>query len=121
MAETSERTRAVEDDFTEDPRYAASHREMIISFVYFGVYTFALIGIAWVIGGGKDADEIGFILGFPDWFFWSAFGGLILSVIPYFLVKFWFEDMPLTASGEDSEVEEYESPERPSEEASPQG
>lgn len=122
MAETSERTLAAEEDFTEDPRYAASRREMIISFVYFGVYTFALIGIAWVIGGGKDADEIGFILGFPDWFFWSAFvGGLIFSVIPYFLVQFFFEDMPLSASGEDSEVEEYESPERPSGEASPQG
>ena len=53
MAETSERTLAAEEDFTEDPRYAASHREMIISFVYFGVYTFALIGIAWVIGGGQ--------------------------------------------------------------------
>jgi uncharacterized membrane protein YhdT len=122
VAETSERTRAVEEDFTEDPRYAASRREMIISFVYFGVYTFVLIGVAWMIGGGKDADEIGFILGFPDWFFWSAFvGGLIFSVIPYFLVKYWFEDMPLSASGEDSEVEDYESPERRSGEASPQG
>ncbi len=122
MAETSERTRAVEEDFTEDPRYAASRREMIISFVYFGVYTFVLIGIAWVIGGGKDADEIGFILGFPDWFFWSAIvGGLIFSVIPYFLVQFWFEDMPLSASGDNSEAGEYESSERQSEEASPQG
>jgi hypothetical protein len=44
-----------------------------------------------------------------------------LSLIPYFLVKYFFEDMPLSASGEDSEVEEYESPERPSGEASPQG
>ena len=122
MAETFERERGAEDDFTEDPRYAASRREMIISFVYFGIYTFVLIAVAWVIGGGKDADEIGFVLGFPDWFFWSAFvGGAIFSVIPYFLVRYWFQDMPLSASGEDSEVEEYESPERPSGEASPQG
>ena len=108
MAEASERTRAVEDDFTEDPRYEASRKEMIISFVYFGVYTFVLIAVAWVMGGGKDANEIGFILGFPDWFFWSAFvGGAIFSVIPYFLVRYWFADMPLSASGEDSaEVEE---------------
>jgi uncharacterized membrane protein YhdT len=107
VAETNERTRAVEEDFTEDPRYAASRREMIISFVYFGIYTFVLIGVAWVIGGGKDADEIGFVLGFPDWFFWSAFvGGAIFSIIPYFLVRYWFEDMALSASGEDSEVEE---------------
>jgi hypothetical protein len=44
VAETSERTRAAEEDFTEDPRYAASRREMIISFAYFGT--------AWVIGHG---------------------------------------------------------------------
>ena len=107
MAETSERERGAEDDFTEDPRYAASRREMIISFVYFGFYTFVLIAVAWVIGGGKDADEIGFVLGFPDWFFWSAFvGGAIFSVIPYFLVRYWFQDMPLSASGDDSDVEE---------------
>ena len=107
MAETSERTRAVEGDFTEDPRYEASRKEMIISFVYFALYTFVLIAVAWLIGGGKDANEIGFILGFPDWFFWSAFvAGLIFSVIPYFLVKYWFEDMPLSASGEDSEAGE---------------
>jgi uncharacterized membrane protein YhdT len=94
---------------------------MIISFVYFGVYTFVLIGVAWLIGGGKDADEIGFILGFPDWFFWSAFvGGAIFGVIPYFLVKYWFTDMPLSASGDDSEVGEYEPPERRSGESSPQ-
>ncbi len=107
MAGTSERTRVTEEDFTEDPRYAASRREMIISFVYFALYTFVLIAVAWLIGGGKDANEIGFVLGFPDWFFWSAFvAGLIFSVIPYFLVKYWFEDMPLSASGEDSELEE---------------
>ncbi len=121
VAETDDRKR-VDEDFTEDPRYAASRREMIISFVYFGVYTFVLIAVAWVIGGGKDADEIGFILGFPDWFFWSAFvGGLLFSVVPYFLVKYFFEDMPLSASGEDSEAGEDESSERPSTEASPQG
>jgi uncharacterized membrane protein YhdT len=121
VSETRERTGAIEEDFTEDPRYAASRREMIISFVYFGVYTFVLIGVAWLIGGGKDADEIGFILGFPDWFFWSAYvGGATFSVVPYFLVKYWFVDMPLSASGEDSEVGEYESPERRSGEPSPQ-
>jgi hypothetical protein len=62
VAETSERTRAAEEDFTEDPRYAASRREMIISFAYFGLYTFVLIGIAWVIlnlqGKGFQALEI---------------------------------------------------------------
>jgi uncharacterized membrane protein YhdT len=121
VSETRERTGAIEEDFTEDPRYAASRREMIISFVYFGVYTFVLIGVACLIRGGKDADEIGFILGFPDWFFWSAYvGGAIFSVVPYFLVKYWFVDMPLSASGEDSEVGEYESPERRSGEPSPQ-
>jgi uncharacterized membrane protein YhdT len=122
VAMTGDGERAVGEDFAEDPRYVASRREMIISFVFFGVYTFVLIGVAWMIGGGKDADEIGFVLGFPDWFFWSAFvGGLIFSVIPYFLVKFWFEDMPLGASGDDSEAGESEPPERRSGEPTPRG
>ena len=71
MAETSERTQAIEEDFTEDPRYAASRREMILSFVYSGVYTFALIGIAWVIGGAKTPTRSA-----SSWDFRTGFSGL---------------------------------------------
>jgi hypothetical protein len=70
VSETRERTGAIEEDFTEDPRYAASRREMIISFVYFGVYTFVLIGVAWLIGEAKTPTRSA-----SSWAFRTGFSG----------------------------------------------
>jgi uncharacterized membrane protein YhdT len=88
-------------EWTEDPRYRVSNRESVITAVFFLFYIVITIGTAWVLGGNKGIDEIDLVLGFPAWLFWSTFvlGG-VFCVVPYFLVKHLFTDMPLDADGE---------------------
>jgi uncharacterized membrane protein YhdT len=107
---SSNRTTA-EDGWTEDPRYRVSNREALIAAGFFLAYIVITIGTAWVIGGDQDIDEISFVFGFPDWLFWSTFvlGG-VFCVVPYFLIKRFFTDMPLDA---DSEWTEGTSTHRP--------
>jgi uncharacterized membrane protein YhdT len=83
-------------DWTEDPRYRVSARESVVTAAYFGVYIVLTIGTAWLLGGGKQADEIDLVLGFPAWFFWSTFAlGGLFCVVPYLLVRHYFTDMSL--------------------------
>lgn len=99
MAEESTMDRAAE--FEEDPRYAIAWRELWIAVGYWLAFTIAVTGSAWLLGGGKDAGELTFVLGFPTWFFWSILVcSLVFSIVPYFLVKRWFTDVPLSPDGE---------------------
>lgn len=87
-----------DDDFPEDPRYKISVKEMAISLAYWAVTTAAIIGVAWGIGGGKTARELDFVLGFPAWFFWSAFGGgVFMCVLAFVVVRRYFTNMSLEA------------------------
>lgn len=87
-------------DFEEDPRYRVAVRELGIGLAYWVAFTAAVSLSAWLIGGNKEADELTFILGFPDWFFWSVLvSSVAFSVVPFFLVKYLFTDMPLSPEG----------------------
>lgn len=86
----------VDGDWTEDPRYRVSTRESVITAVFFVVYIVVTIGTAWLLGGDKGVEDIDLVLGFPAWLFWSTFVlGAVFCVVPYFLVKHFFTDMPL--------------------------
>lgn len=92
---TEERsTRAPE--FEEDPRYRIAQRESLLCLGYWVVFTAGAVAIAWLLGH-RDPSEIGFVMGFPDWFFWSALAyvGVMAAVVPFLLVKFGFTDMDL--------------------------
>ncbi|MQA88226.1 MAG: DUF997 family protein [Streptosporangiales bacterium] len=94
------------EGWTEDPRYSVSNREFVITAAFFVVYTVVTIGVAWLLGGGKDADEIGIVWGFPAWFFWSTLVlGAAFCVVPYFIVRYLFTDMSLEADPEELEDE----------------
>jgi uncharacterized membrane protein YhdT len=88
--------RALPDDFEEDPRYRVSVKEAWIVLVYWLVFTVVVTAVAWVLGGNRPAEEITFVLGFPAWFFWSGIvASVALSVVPVFLVRAMFTDVPL--------------------------
>jgi uncharacterized membrane protein YhdT len=92
---TRERRR-LPDDFEEDPRYRVSVKEAWIVLAYWLVFTVVVTAVAWVLGGNRSADEITFVLGFPAWFFWSGIvASLALSIVPIFLVRSFFTDLPL--------------------------
>jgi uncharacterized membrane protein YhdT len=97
---SSDRTTANEG-WTEDPRYRVSDREALIAAAFFVAYIVVTIGTAWLLGGNQGIDEIGFVLGFPDWLFWSTLVlGAVFCVVPYFLIKRFFTDMSLDADGD---------------------
>jgi len=80
--------------FVKDPRYKISKKEALIGIIL------VIINFAWWFGfaygfGSREYTEYQYILGFPDWFFYSCIGGLIvMSTLIYILVKFVFVEVP---------------------------
>jgi uncharacterized membrane protein YhdT len=100
------RPKALETDFEHDPRYAVANREALVGAGYWLGFTVLISAIAWLIGAHKKASELTFVLGFPAWFFWSCLVATgLLSLVPAFLVKRYFTDMPLSADGAASDEE----------------
>ena len=95
-----------ETDFEMDERYAICTRELWLTLMVFILNVLVVFALAYGIGYGRSPAELSFILGFPSWFFW---GGLvataIFSIVPAFLVRFGFKDIPITASGREMENE----------------
>ncbi|MGH3097255.1 MAG: DUF997 family protein [Streptosporangiales bacterium] len=88
-------------EWSEDPRYRTSQRELAITAIFFAVYIVVMVGVAWLIGGGDSISDITYVLGFPAWFFWSAlFFGAVFCVVPYFLVRYLFTDVPLDSESD---------------------
>ena len=83
-------------DFEEDPRYRIAQRESLLCIGYFIAFCGLSITVAWLMGT-RDASEITFVAGFPDWFFWSviALTAVFATVVPYLMVKLGFTDIDL--------------------------
>ncbi|QFG68427.1 YhdT family protein [Ornithinimicrobium pratense] len=96
MSSHSASSSATAEDFEEDPRYRISQREALMCLTYWVVYTACSVTVAWLLGN-RDSSEIGFVLGFPDWFFWSAIGvtAVFATVVPYLMVRLAFTDVDL--------------------------
>lgn len=87
--------------FEEDPRYAQANREAVWAIGYWLAFTAVVTGLAWWLGYEKPADELGFVLGFPTWFFWSVLvTSLVFSAIPAWIIRRHFVDVPLTGDGQ---------------------
>ena len=84
-----------------DPRFKIAHREALIGVVL------AIVHFIWWFGfahglGSKPVEEYSYILGFPDWFFYSCIVGFILVAITViFLVKFVLKDVSLEEEGDE--------------------
>lgn len=101
---------ALAEDFEEDPRYRVSQREALMCLAYWVLYTACSVTVAWLLGS-RDFSDIGFVLGFPDWFFWSAIAvtAIFATIVPYLMVRLAFTDMdleprPRYGHGSDTEV-----------------
>lgn len=86
-------------EFEQDPRYRVSVREAWICIGYWLSFAALSTGIAWGIAGNRDPAETTYIMGFPDWFFWS---GIVLvavfsTIVPVVLVRFFFTEVDLAA------------------------
>ena len=100
-----------EHDFIEDPRYKQCNREAV-----YGI----LLGIAnliwwYVFGygmGSKPVEEYKYILGFPDWFFFSCIlSAVVFTILTYVMINKLFKNMSLEEMTEEEALEyerEYE-------------
>lgn len=94
--------RPIDTDFEEDPRYAVANREALWGVGYWILFTVVISGIAWWLGGNRDAEDLDFVLGFPAWFFWSCLvATVVLALLPILIVRRYFTQMPLSADGSD--------------------
>ncbi|MEK3978720.1 YhdT family protein [Psychrobacillus sp. FSL K6-2836] len=84
-----------------DPRFKIAHREALIGVVLAIVHFIWWFGFAYGLGS-KPVEEYSYILGFPDWFFYSCIVGFILVAITViFLVKFVLKDVSLEEEGDE--------------------
>lgn len=84
-------------DFEHDPRYRVSVREAWICIGYWLSFATLSTGVAWGIAGNRDPADTTYIMGFPDWFFWS---GIVLvaifsTIVPVIMVRFFFTEVDL--------------------------
>lgn len=98
------RTIMEDKSFSKDPRFKIAKKEALIGT---GLAIFNFIwwyGFAYGLGSGSPKDY-NYILGFPEWFFYSCIGGLILmSIIVVFIIKRFFTDV----SFDEAEVEKLD-------------
>jgi uncharacterized BrkB/YihY/UPF0761 family membrane protein len=94
-------------EFEEDPRYRRSARGAALFGVVYLLIGAVTLGLAFTMGS-RPAEEMTFILGFPDWVFWSLIvWQAVVVVLVVLLVRLApdFRDVPLTPSGEPEEDE----------------
>jgi len=78
-----------------DPRYDIAKREAIILLVLFLAYMVWWAAFAYGLGS-RDPSEYTFIMGFPDWFFYSCIlGSVVFSLILILIIKLFFKEVPL--------------------------
>lgn len=86
---------------TMDPRFKIAHREALIGVALAIVHFIWWFGFAYGLGS-KPVEEYSYILGFPDWFFYSCIVGFILVAITVIvLVKFVLKDVSLEEEGDE--------------------
>jgi uncharacterized membrane protein YhdT len=91
----------VKEDFVEDSRYQQCNKESFVTLLYFLLHMVVVGGIGLAIGYNKGVDQIKFIAGFPSWFFYSSIiGWIFLSLVPIFMIKYYFTDMSLEPEGD---------------------
>ena len=76
-----------------DPRFKIAHREALIGVVLAVVHFLWWFGFAYGLGS-RPVEEYTYILGFPDWFFYSCIVGFILVAITVIiLAKYFLKDV----------------------------
>lgn len=92
-----------QETYKHDPRFKIAHREALIGI---GLAIFNFIwwyGFAYGLGS-RPPEEYTYILGLPDWFFYSCVIGFILmSVLIIVITKFVLKEVPLDAEFTETE------------------
>lgn len=86
-------------EFREDPRFKQCNKETVVMLILLALNILWWYGFAYGLGSRPPA-QYGYVMGLPDWFFWSCVAGyFVFSAAAYFAVKFFFKDIRLDDSG----------------------
>lgn len=77
----------------EDPRFDLAKKELLISIVFFSIFSVVYYIIGW---WGLTKPEVGYILGLPDWFFLSFIVVYLIFVVLAVLLTLRIKETPLT-------------------------
>ncbi|HHV57107.1 MAG TPA: YhdT family protein [Firmicutes bacterium] len=88
-----------------DYRFRQCGKEALIMLALFVLNVVWWYGFAYGLGS-RPVETYGYVLGLPDWFFYSCvLGYLVFSVLAWLAVRVFFRDIPLddthTAEGGD--------------------
>lgn len=77
----------------KDKRFKIAHREAIIGVVLVIINFLWWFGFAYGMGSGNPKDYR-YVLGMPEWFFYSCIiGFIIMAILIFFVVKFMFKEV----------------------------
>ncbi|MEM1510185.1 MAG: YhdT family protein [Zestosphaera sp.] len=80
---------------TNDPRFQIAKREAIILLALFVAYIVWWYAFAYGLGS-RDPTQYSYILGFPDWFFYSCVLSIpVFSLLLFIIIKVFFKEVPL--------------------------
>lgn len=80
---------------SNDPRYIIAKREAIVLLALFVAYIIWWYAFAYGLGS-RDPAQYSYILGLPDWFFYSCVLSIpIFSLLLAIIVKRFFKEVPL--------------------------
>lgn len=82
-----------EEEIEEDPRFRIGKREALTSLVLYVVFWGTLLSIAW---WGMTKSGVSYILGLPDWFFYSVFVTYLIFAVIAILMALRLKETPLT-------------------------
>lgn len=77
----------------KDRRFKIAHKEAIIGIILVVINFLLWYGFAYGLGSG-DPREYQYILGMPEWFFYSCVvGSIVMFILVSFSVKFLFKNV----------------------------
>ena len=80
---------------THDWRFAQANKEALLALGAYALYFVWWYVSAYGLGDGNP-EQYSYVLGLPEWFFYSCIVGYpLLTVVLWIMVRFFFKDMPL--------------------------
>lgn len=77
---------------SEDPLLRTARREMLVVVAFWLATLLYTVGYCYRFGYNRAAEELTFVLGFPDWIFW----GIVVPWVVCFLFSLWFASFFMT-------------------------
>ncbi|WP_243544474.1 YhdT family protein [Pseudodesulfovibrio tunisiensis] len=85
----------------QDWRYAQANKEALLALGAYGLYFIWWYAFAYGLGD-SDPEQYAYVLGLPEWFFYSCIVGYpLITLLLWAMVRLFYRDMPLDGESGD--------------------